>query len=325
MLLSMAAHFDDLFAFETAVCHLRVFGGDAAPIALAMELDDNPGPSVVNAAEALTRRIAQAFGGGCRLFAIFPGPDATWTEILEEPKSKRTTFRSHVNHAEVERLAGEAVTLPHPGTCTAATLGGSRHPLLGLIPPEEELPSMLDEMQVVAVADLPWPHNPSKCAHIDRFNAVRGFYDKSFAGHIPAGAHFFLSLDADCFTACAYHEHDWLAIAAASVDLLTGLPPGSDRDDVLSAAADLLPAGPDRLELGFLFSDPITWSPSTTSITNGQHRTCALKASGATLCAALTYGERDYVAAPGDARRRAQSILGTYWVGKLGRDSDGPP
>jgi|NGEPerStandDraft_6_1074524.scaffolds.fasta_scaffold44113_2 hypothetical protein len=162
---------------------------------------------------------------------------------------------------------------------------------------------MLDEMQVVAVADLPWPHNPSKCAHIDRFNAVRGFYDKSFDGHIPAGAHFFLSLDADCLAVCAYHQHDWLAIAAASVDLLTGLPPGSDRDDVLSAAADLLPAGPDRLELGFLFSDPITWSPSTTSITNGQHRTCALKASGATLCAALTYGERDYVAAPGDTRR----------------------
>lgn len=319
----MASCFDDLFAFETAICHLRVYRNDGAPIALALELEDNPGLSVANGAEALARRIAEAFGDGGRLFIMFPATDATWTEVLKEPGSQRATFDLDVSHAELEQLVGETVTVPVPETCTAPALGGSRHPLLALIPAEEEQPGMLDEMQVVAVADLPWPHNPAKCAHLDRFNAIREFYDKGFDGHVPAGAHFFLSLDADHFAACPYHRHDWVAIAEASVDLLKGLSPGSDRDDVLSGAADLLPAGPDRQELAFLFSDPITWSPSTTSITNGQHRTCALKAAGARWCAVLAYGELDYMAAPADSRRRAQSAVAAYWTDKLGRDMDG--
>ncbi len=160
-----------------------------------------------------------------RLFLMFPATDATWTEVLEEPGSQRATFDLDVSHADVEQLVGETVTVPAPEMCTAPALGGSRHPLLALIPAEEEQPSMLDEMQVVAVADLRWPHNPAKCAHLDRFNAIREFYDKGFDGHVPASAHFFLSLDADHFAACPYHGHDWVAIAEASVDLLKGARP----------------------------------------------------------------------------------------------------
>ena len=80
-------------------------------------------------------------------------------------------------------------------------------------------------MQVVAVADLPWAHNPSKCDHFNRFEAIRGLYEESFDGHIPAGAHFFLSLDAERFRP-RYHRRDSAAIvAAARWSLLEGLAP----------------------------------------------------------------------------------------------------
>jgi hypothetical protein len=158
------------------------------------------------------------------------------------------------------------VGLPPAAQCTAAGLGGSRHPLLALIPAEEQPANTLDEMDIVAVADLPWAHNPFKCAHHDRFQAIRGLYDKDFDGHIPAGAHFFLSLDSEQLAARPYHQHDWVAIADASVVLLEGLAPGSKRHDVFSAAAELLPNGPDRGELVCLCTDPIVWSPGETSI-----------------------------------------------------------
>jgi len=316
----MAPRFDDLFAFGTSVCYLRVYdGAGGESIALAVHLEDSPGPSVFNAAEVLMERIAAVFAGPCRLFVIFPEIGETWTEVHGGASQRDATFHADVPHAEVQRLAGEAVGMPPAEECTAAGLGGSRHPLLALIPAEEEPVGPFDGMDIVAVADLPWAHNPFRCAHRARFEAIRGHYDKDFDGHIPAGAHFFLHLDAEQLAACPYHQHDWVAIADASIVLLEGLTPASERRDVFSAAAELLPDGPDREQLVCLFTDPIVWSPGHTSITNGQHRACALKASGATLCAALIGGERRYEAAVGDARRRAQSDLAAYWVEELGR------
>ncbi len=317
----MAPTFNDLFPFGMGMCHMRVYERDIGePIALALDLDDNPGNSVGNAAGALTERITSVFGPKCRLFIFFPDDDETWIEVLEEADGSNPTFRHDVSQAEVESLAGEEVAMPTAQECTAVDLGGPDHPLLALIPVEEELPSRIEGMQVVAVADLPWAHNPSKCDHFNRFEAIRGLYEESFDGHIPAGAHFFLSLDAEQFATCRYHHHDWAAIAAASVELLEGLAPDSDRDDVLSAAAEFFPEGPEREELGFLFSDPIKWSPSAASLINGQHRTCALKAAAAPLCVALTHGELHHEVVPGEPRRRAQSALAEYWAVRLGRD-----
>ena len=93
-----------------------------------------------------------------------------------------------------------------PEECTAAGLGGPRHPLLALIPAEEEPVGPFEEMGIVAVADLPWAHNPFKCAHRNRFQAIRKLYGRSFDGGVPAGAHFFLSLDADQLATCSYHK-----------------------------------------------------------------------------------------------------------------------
>jgi hypothetical protein len=187
-----------------------------------MQLQDSPGPSVVNAAEALLERVAAVFGGEGRLFVSFSETSETWTEVIYEADKESVKFVSDVAHAEVERLAGEAVALPSPDRWAAADLGGPRHPLLALVPAPEAPVGPFDEMDVVAVADLPWAHNPFKCAHRERFQEILGLYDKDFDGHIPAGAHFFLSLDAAGFASCRYHQHDWAAIAEASVQLLEG-------------------------------------------------------------------------------------------------------
>jgi hypothetical protein len=314
--------FDDLFAFATGLCHLRVYDTDTGPaVALAVNLEDNPGASVVNAAEALQKRIAATFGGDFRLFSIFPVYGGTWTEVIRPVDGDRATFRNEVTQAEIERLVGAQVSVPGQKECRAVDLAGGDHPLLALIPEEEEEPGVLSEMQVVAVADLPWAHLPSKCANFPDFEAIRALYDETRDGAVPAGAHFFLSLDSERSAACRYHQHDWKAIAAASVEMLAQLDQESDHDDIWREASHLLPEGPDRQELAFLFSDPIIWSPGAESVTNGQHRTCALKAADAPECVVVTgrafYGE----VRPGSPRRRAESALAAYWVRRLGRES----
>lgn len=317
----MRLQFEDLFAFGAGLCHLRVYGSsDDSAVALAVNVEDNPGPSVVNAAEALHSRIAAVFGGGCRLFSIFPEYDGeTWTEVIPPIGGQGTTFRNDVAQAEIECLIGIPVEVPGPTECRAVDLGGKGHPLLALIPDDEEEPGVLAEMEVVAVADLPWAHLPSKCANFPEYEAIRALYDDSREGEVPAGAHFFLGLHSERLAACHYHQHDWHAIAMAAVEVFTQLGPQADGDAIQREAARLLPEGSDRDELTFLFFDPIIWSPESPSVTNGQHRTCALKAAGAPECVVVT-GRRFFgEVCPGDPRRRAESVLAEYWARRLGR------
>ncbi len=315
----------DLFPFERGLCYLRVYRDERAGlVALAVQLDDNPGRSIVNAAEALAERIETAFGEWFRLFTHFPpkpGDGPVWTEVTIDTEEGQASFRRReIPHAEIERLVGERILIPEAGEASAAEIGGEAHPLQVLIPPEEEERAIVDDMQVVAVADLPWPHSPSECAHADRFNAIRELYDESFDGHIPAGAHFFLSLNEDALATCRYHQHDWIAIAATSVELLEALGPTSDFKEVAQRAAKLIGAAADREQLVSLFSDPIKWTPGASTIANGQHRTCALKAAGAEFCVALTHDELRAEPVPSDPYRRAQSALAEYWARQLGQD-----
>lgn len=313
--------FDDLFSSAGGLCHLRVYGeGGDSRIALAVNVEDSPGGSAANAAEPLQDRIATVFGSGCRLFFIFPECGDTWTEVMSPVDGDRVVFRTDIAQAEVERLVGRPVAVPASTECRAVDLGGEDHPLLALIPEEEDEPGVLAEMEAVAVVDLPWAHLPSKCANFSDFEKVRALYDDSREGEVPAGAHFFLALDAERFAGCPYHRQDWRAIAAASVELFARLRPEADGDDIRREASRLLPEGPDRDELTFLFFDPIIWSPEASSVTNGQHRTCALKAADAPECVVVTGRRFPGEVRPGDPRRRAESALAEYWARRLGRE-----
>ncbi len=157
--------FDDLFAFDRGICHLRTYRDGDTVVALVVELDDNPGASIVNGLEELSTRVATAFGGTQRVFLLFPGNETTWTEVIFAEPGARADFHREVPHAEIELLVGASVIVSSEGSSSAVEVGGARHPLLALIPPEEPERHLLTEMQAVSVADLPWPHNPSKCAH----------------------------------------------------------------------------------------------------------------------------------------------------------------
>ncbi len=315
--------YEDLFGFAEGLCHLRVYADEDGPrVGLVVNLEDNPGLGAVNAAETLLDRISTVFGDGCRVFSIFPEFERdTWTEVIRPGDDGRVTFRNDVSLAEVEHLVDAPVRLPGPAECRAVDVVGDGHPLVALNPEEEDEPGILAEMEVVAVADLPWAHLPSKCANYSSFEAIRALYDESRGGEAPAGAHFFLSLDSDRLGACDYHRHDWRAISEAAVELFTRAGPEADRDDIRREASHLMSKDSDRDELIFLFFDPIIWSPEAPSVTNGQHRTCALKAANAPECPVVTRRRLVSEVRPGNPRRRAESTLAEYWARRLGRDS----
>jgi hypothetical protein len=309
--------FDDLFAYDTqGLCHLKVVDAPDSLVALAVQLSDGPG-SVANGAEALVASIRRAFKpAALRLFITFPDTDPpTWSEVTLGTDGAE--FHNDITHAEVVRVAGTSIE--RPVSRTALEAGGPRHPLLALLPEEDqEDRSVLREMQAVAVADLPWAHNLSRCAHYARYQSIDALYDATLEEEPSAGAHFFLTLTEQDLADCRYHRYDWGAIAAASVDLLDRLGPASDYDDVYALANELINDPGDRAELVYLFTDPIVWGPGCPSITNGQHRTCALKAAGAPLCAVVTDGRLWREPVPGDPARRARAVLAQHWVTRLG-------
>jgi hypothetical protein len=191
---------------------------------------------------------------------------------------------------------------------------------LALIEPEEEYSGPLAEMEVVAVSELPWGPKGSQFGPAEPFDLINKLYEEGPGENGAAGAHFFLSLGEEELAACEYHRRDWISIAAASVELLERLDPKCSYEELLAAASELLPPGEDRGELCFLFNDPINWSPGEPRLTNGQHRTCALKAAGAPLCAVST-NRRLAIDEPqaGDPRRMAQSTLASFWARRLGQ------
>src|SRR5213595_1767017 len=151
--------FQDLFAYGcgSIACVRLYLLEDGQAIALALDPADNTGRSAVNGAEELVEDLTQAFPSveKIRLMARFPGDPRGegWTEIIfdgDEPEFERRTIE------EEERLVGEELFDPEADHATCAALGGESHPLLNLIPPPEPAQNPIDDLAVVAVADLPW-------------------------------------------------------------------------------------------------------------------------------------------------------------------------
>jgi hypothetical protein len=169
---------------------------------------------------------------------------------------------------------------------------------------------------VVAVADLPWAHNPSRCAHVDRFEAIAALYPDEGWTPPAVGAHWFVRLTDEDFTVCEYHDVDWVAVAAASVEIFEDLDDEATHDDIIEQIAVHLGETPEAEWCLTLFSEPIVCRPGASSVTNGQHRTCALKAAGAPFCVVDTDGYRTSERHAGDPWRRAYGEIAHYWTRK---------
>jgi hypothetical protein len=313
--------FSDLFVYDGhSLGYVRAYlDADGQGIALVIDPEDNPGRSAVNAAESLVAALRRAFVGAAtlRVFAWFARTslERQWFELAV----RDGMGFPRVEHQIVEELVGETINLPPDEEGRCRDLVGGDHPLLALVPPPEPERSPLGDLVVVAVADIPWPHNPAGCTRHTRFEEIRALYPQS--GHPPpaAGAQWFLSLGEADFAACEYHQADWCRIAEVSVDVLRELEPDGDLDDVLAAVNSRLEDPIETRWCVSLFGHPIAWNPGQDSVVNGQHRSCALRASGAIWCVADLCGGFAEDQEPGDPRARAAADIASFWAQRAGR------
>jgi hypothetical protein len=302
-----------------SVCHLRLVAAndDHPQIAVATDLEDAPGASIVNGFEALVRSVSTDFGEApTRWLLHFPEHDetsqsreGTWTEGI--PASDDCRWRS-TTREDAEAISGLDLSRFEKEPATIAELAGESDLLRALSqePEPERLPG--ERFRAVPVAALPFPHGPFRCPHDERFKEISRLYDKS--NSTVVGAHWYLTLTDGDFAGCPFHDCDWHRVAEASVRVLEGLAPDATRDDLVAACtAERLPKR--ELEgLLSLFSHPIDWTPGSPTLTNGQHRSCALRAAGAEMCAVDTSGYRADERTPASSRAAASASLAAYWA-----------
>jgi len=262
---------------------LRLFRGEQW-IAVVTEIPGNPGQSVSNAMDEIVGHLRDSMAvrlDALRLFEIRPrgSPAAARTQVAEitlqpEPRWLRSS------HAAIARLVGRAL----PGLPDHARLY-QRVLELGGGNVEEQL---RERFEPVAVASLPPPHNPSKCALHKRFLQIAARTpgaEVSWDTARIAAAKFICSLTSADRSRCPYHHADWKRIADASVEIVEELGPRDHADYARAAQRSRLPQR-ERDWLVRLFDDPVFVSAG--AFTNGQHRGCALRFSGASRAAIVT-------------------------------------
>jgi hypothetical protein len=200
-----------------------------------------------------------------------------------------------VTYAEIEdAVGGQLPPLPEHEELYAQVLaaGGGRH---------EPIERLL--FAAVPVGDIPGPHDPYKCRHAARFKAIRDELQDPDAGRDVleelAGRRFLDSLSWWDRVRCSYHWARWRAIADESVRILKAVGP-ADTDVYAEAAERSRLRGRNRRLLQSLFDDPVVVVGG--GFTNGQHRGCALRFSGATHTALVV----------GDERLGDEEIVWTY-------------
>lgn len=135
-------------------------------------------------------------------------------------------------------------------------------------------------MRMVPLPELPWPHDLFKCPHRERAKELARTYNDGERGTQVAHAELFTELTEPDFSACAYHQADWPAIVAVAQHHAE-LEAESPQDDAALAkvyAAEHLSVD-DRQWAQDLIHDHLWWDQGAKSLTNGQHRLCAMRAA----------------------------------------------
>lgn len=275
---------------KPVICWVRLFQDlDAEPsgVAVVTEVPGNPGGSIANEHSTIQAALVNQFDvelDSLAVFDVWPkgclGNESSWSKIdragyAEAPDTSR---------AEVERLVGQDLPdLPEHDELyrQVLDLGGG----------------VWDEafrrvFEALPVDELPPPHNPSACAHRERFEgilvrlpATESWLDRD----LEAGRLFLESLTTDDLARCHYHRDDWRAIADESVRILDACGDRADRDEYLDAVRRSPLADIEKRWLRSLFGDPVFIGGG--GYTNGQHRGCALRFSGAERAAIHTSDE----------------------------------
>jgi hypothetical protein len=287
---------------------LRFYRGSPRCVAVLTEVPGNPSASLTNAISRISGFVADRFSlrlSELTVFQIWPKGAVT------HPGVQRVTFTDdgeekvpgHRDRRDPDVVQLDAFTgWPQWWSSTRRAIEkvvGSRLPEL---PSHDDLYAAVKAMGggttqdvwrrvfgVVEVADLPPPHNPSSCEHSDRYEDIReqvradGVDDE-----LTAGVRFLDTITPEDCVRCRYHDGDWATIANESVRIVEELGV-CDQDKYLEAAAQSELEGDDRSWLESLFFDPVDIAGG--SYTNGQHRGCALRFSGASRAAVVTGDE----------------------------------
>ncbi|MFE2270725.1 hypothetical protein ACFXB4_15960 [Streptomyces lavendulae] len=165
----------------------------------------------------------------------------------------------------------------------------------------------------VPVSQLPWPHRLSKCLHFPRVEAIEKTYPEDWYAGQVAHAELFARLTPDDFAACPYHEGNWAAIAEAATEFAAAeLDDDAERGRAAYAMEHLNER--DREWARALVQDPICWDDNHDGLTNGQHRTCALRAAGVPyLPVEGRHLPGTIKPEPVDARTHAQQTVRGFW------------
>ena len=284
----MPAIYEDVYTWpgwgRTSICWLRLFAlRDSQIVAVATDVPLNVGPSVVNDFKGLKTHLATSH----------PMTGFIWfTAYLSELGAEETDFRrvgegrergGAVARHEIEELVGERLSeLPESAELEERLLAAGG---------EHDEPSAA-RFVLRRVSDLPFPHNPSRCAHHVRFEKMVA--QTSASSHeelVAVGQRFIESLGPNDFETCSYHEPDWREIAEASVRIVEDLGEQPSDDELRDAIMNLELRDHDQRELLLLFVHPIV--ASADSFTNGQHRSCALRAVAARQVVVSEYAPDD--------------------------------
>ncbi|MEU0110645.1 hypothetical protein ABZ313_35515 [Streptomyces sp. NPDC006251] len=172
-------------------------------------------------------------------------------------------------------------------------------------------------VRAVPAAALPWPHGLFKCAYAERGKRIARTYPGGRRADQTAHAELFAELTEEEFAACPYHQGDWQAIAEAVLahaEVDEDEEPERARE--LYAMEHLSPR--DRQWAQRLVSDHIWWEEGSDSLTNGQHRLCAMRAAAVTnvpVYGRYLPGQQSPDAT--NAQEHARTTVEKYWIERL--------
>jgi hypothetical protein len=275
---------NELIRVQNAVYWLRLYARpEGGEVAVVTEVPGNPGRNTMNGLDSIVSYLHDAFQADTTtllLFQIWPGGYVENTTEISRVSLGRRPHWSRVKLAEIEGLVGVLPALPDHEQLLerVAALGGwTNDPIRRAV------------FRALPVNELPPPHAPFNCAHASRHEEILATleaqdHDEEAANERRAGTIFLASLTPSDLELCSYHQANWRSIADQSVAILEALGTRDDRGDYQREARRRL-RGKERGLLESLFRDPIVVGDG--GYTNGQHRGCALRFSGAQRAAVV--------------------------------------
>jgi hypothetical protein len=287
--MSMKQVYHDLIRVRNSIYWLRLYQIDDRHVAVITEVPGNPGRNSMNGLDAIVDYLGRSLKIDVATLSFFQVWPSGYTEAATDVS--RVTLGPNPHWTEVDWSAildvvGQLPAIPEHGELlkSVAALGGS-----------EREPIMRDVFQAIPVGELPPPHAPFNCAHADRHDQIKAeLNDPEDEGNLMdrelrAGKLFLQTLTPADLAACSYHDANWRVIADESVAVLEDLGVRDERSDYAEEARKRL-QGKERGLLESLFGDPIIVGEG--GYTNGQHRGCALRFSGAAGAAVVVGTEQ---------------------------------